>query len=158
MLRGPEVSSQDGDGGLLQAHTAAWICMAPRYSWALSSADGAQQSSVPPAGRSVSLPQSGGGGGSARRGFVGMFAGRCHIQPVSTGPGETEIRTAELLLQREAITGAADVTSGVLVPQPPTDALRFSLCSQLQQQPCKVNPAFEEHLKTIWYYSQMLLI
>lgn len=89
MLRGPE---DGGAGGLLQAHMAAWICMSPRYSRARSSSDGEQRSGVPPAGRLVLLPGSGGrGGGPARRGFVAAFAGSCHIQPVSGGPGEMEI-------------------------------------------------------------------
>lgn len=95
------------------------------------------------------LPRSSSSRGSARRGFVAVFAGSCHIQPVSAGPGETEIYTAELLVQREAITGAADIMSGILVSQPPTDALRFSLRHICKQNPGKVNPAFEEYLKTI---------
>lgn len=144
MLRGPE------DGGAPAGPHGCMNMHAPRYSWALSSADGAQHSGVPPAGRSVLLPRSrssSSSGGSARRGFVGVFAGSCHIQPVSTGPGEA----AELLVQREAITGAADIMSVTATDwcsevQPETRL-------QLKQNPCKVNPAFEEHLKTIWYYS-----
>lgn len=162
-LRCPRRLRMGGVGsGLLQARMTAWICMEPRYSWALSSADGAQHSGVPPAGSSVLLPQSSGisrssssSGGSARRGFAGAFASSCHIQPVSTSPGEIEIYTAELLVQREAITGAADIVSGLPVSQPPTEALKFSL--RRVCLPGKVNPAFEEDSNTSWHYPEILL-
>lgn len=44
---------------------------------------------------------------------VHVFAGSCHTQPVSAGPGEIEMYRAELPVQREAVTGAADTMPGV---------------------------------------------
>lgn len=58
-------------------------------------------------------------------------------------------------MQREAITGAADIVSGLPVSQPPTEALKFSL--RRVCLPGKVNPAFEEDSKTSGYYSEILL-
>lgn len=167
MLRGPEVSLQaedgGGEGGLLQAHIAAWICMNMHGTQVFLSSvlrwwSAAERRSS--CGWSVLLPWSSSSGGSARRGFVGVFAGSCHIQPVPAGPGEIEIYTAELLVQREAVTQAADIMSGILVSQPPTDALKFiqrRVCLPLKQKPSKVKPAFAVYLKTVWYYSLILL-
>lgn len=134
-------------GGLLQAHTAAWICMHP----------GILELCPPLTERSIAAFLLRGArccyhGAAAAEALHAVALSACLLGAVtfslfSTGPGEA----AELLVQREAITGAADIMSVTATDwcsevQPETRL-------QLKQNPCKVNPAFEEHLKTIWYYS-----
>lgn len=105
-----------GAAGLLQNHIAAWICMAARYSSALSSAfradahtAGSRAPLEPPLPHYTStaagalLPCCILAAASLNTVALFVFARSCHIQPVSTGPWEIY---AELPVWGEAITGA----------------------------------------------------
>lgn len=121
MLRGPEVSSQAEDRGVVsllqQHHITAWICMPARYSSALLClSDWRTQRWQQTASWTSSLHLHSGrsivamlyprSGISAHCGLLFVFARSCHIEPVSTGPWEIY---TELQVWGEAIRCAGDM-------------------------------------------------